>query len=81
MGKQSIRKCVWTIGGRRRRKETGGLFPIGVLAGPILGGITSNLVGPLLKKNNWRWKNKNAIMMTEIAISILKNGQRQYFVA
>ena len=50
MRKHSIRKGVWTIGGRRSRKQKGGLFPIGALAGPILGGIASNLAGPLLKK-------------------------------
>ena len=42
--------CVWAIGGRRRCKQMGGLFPIGALAGQVLGGIASNLAGALLKK-------------------------------
>ena len=48
MKKQSIRRGVWRIGGRRRQR--GGFFPIGALAGPIIGGIASNLAGPLFKK-------------------------------
>ena len=47
MRRQSIRRGVWRIGGRR---QTGGFFPISALAGPIIAGITSNLAGPLLKK-------------------------------
>ena len=55
MRKQLIRRGVWTIGGRRRRKKTGGgggvgAIPISALAGPVLGGIASNLAGPLLTK-------------------------------
>ena len=48
MRKQSVKRGVWRIG--RRQRETGGFFPIGALAGPIIGGIDSNLAGPLLKK-------------------------------
>ena len=49
MRKQSIRRGVWSIGGRRQQ-QTGGFFLIGASAGPIIGGIASNLAGPLLKK-------------------------------
>ena len=35
---QSVRRGVWYIGGRRkRRKQTRGLFPVGALAAPIQG--------------------------------------------
>ena len=50
MRKQSIKRGVWTIGRRKPRKQRGGFFPIGALAGPILSSIASNLAGPLLKK-------------------------------
>ena len=30
-------------------------FPIGTLAGPLLGGIASNLADPIIKKKN-RWQ-------------------------
>ena len=43
MRKQSIERGVWTIGGRKRRKQRGGFFHIGALTGSILGGIASNL--------------------------------------
>ena len=36
-------------GGRRRRKQNGVFIPIGAIAGPISGGIASNLAGPLLQ--------------------------------
>ena len=49
MRKQSIIRGVWRIVGRRRQ-QTGGFFPTGALAEPIIGGIASNLAGPLLKK-------------------------------
>ena len=48
MRKQSIKRGVWRIG--RRRQQTGGFFTMGALAEPIIGGIGSNLAGPLLKK-------------------------------
>ena len=48
MRKQSI--GIWPIGGRRRCKQTRVFFPVGVLASPVLGGITSNLAGPLIRK-------------------------------
>ena len=41
---------VWRIGRRRLRRQTGGFFPIGALAGPIIGGTGFNLTGPLFKK-------------------------------
>lgn len=50
MRKQSIRQGSWRIGRRRRRKQTGGSFPISALAGPILDRITSNVAGTLSKK-------------------------------
>ena len=39
-GRQSIKKSVWHIGGRKRQR--GGAFPLGLvasLAGPILGEV------------------------------------------
>ena len=53
-GKQSVRKDIWNIGGRKRRrklyrKQRGRGFPIGLLASataPFLGEIAK----PILKK-------------------------------
>ena len=45
--RQSVRRGVWYMGSRRkRRKQTGGLFPVGALAAPILG----TLGGVVIKK-------------------------------
>ena len=49
MRKQSIRRGVWSIG-RKRQQQTGGFFPIGASARPVIGGIASNLAGPFLIK-------------------------------
>ena len=48
MRKKSIGRGVWRISERRRRQT--GFFLIGALAGPVIGGITSDLAGPLRKK-------------------------------
>ena len=58
-GRQSIKKGVWHIGGRKRQK--GGAFPLGLvasLAGPILGEVAKpifkTIFGRGLKKNSRR---------------------------
>ena len=46
-GRQSIKKGVWHIGGRRRQR--GGTFPLGLLAGlavPLIGAVAE----PIFKK-------------------------------
>ena len=48
-GKQSIKKGVWYIGGKIKRKQKGKWFPIGViasLAAPVLGAVAK----PIIKK-------------------------------
>ena len=48
-GKQSVKKGVWYIGGKKRKKQKSGAIPIGLiasLAGPILGEIAK----PIFKK-------------------------------
>ena len=50
MRKRSIKRGVWRIGGRRRRKQMRFFFPIGALTSPLLGGIAFNLAGPIVKK-------------------------------
>ena len=60
-GRQSIKKSVWHIGGRKRQR--GGAFPLGLvasLAGPILGEVAKSIfktiLGRGLKKNRrTRW--------------------------
>ena len=42
MKKQSVRRSIWYIGGKRkRRRQKDGAFPIAALAVPILGSIGS----------------------------------------
>ena len=42
MKKQSVRRSIWYIGGKRKRhRQKGGAFPIAALAAPILGSIGS----------------------------------------
>ena len=60
-GRQSIKKGVWHIGGRKRQK--GGAFPLGLvasLAGPILGEVAKPIfktaLGRGLKKKRRRRK-------------------------
>ena len=46
-GRQSIKKGVWHIG--RRRRQRGGVFPLGLLAGlagPLIGAVAE----PIFKK-------------------------------
>ena len=46
-GRQSVRRSVWYMGGKRKRcKQTGELFPVGALAASILG----TLGGVVIKK-------------------------------
>ena len=50
-GRQSIKKGVWHIGGRKRQK--GGAFPLGLvasLAGPILGEVAKLIFKTILRK-------------------------------
>ena len=56
-GKQSVKKGIWYIGGKKRKKQKGGAIPIGLiasLAGPILGEIAKpifkNIVGGKIRK-------------------------------
>ena len=60
-GRQSIKKGVWHIGGKKRQK--GGAFPLGLvasLAGPILGEVAKlifkTILGRGLKKKRRRRK-------------------------
>ena len=60
-GRQSIKKGVWHIGGRKRQK--GGAFPLGLvasLAGPILGEVAKPtfkiILGRRFKKKRRRRK-------------------------
>ena len=46
-GRQSIKKGVWHIGGRRRQK--GGAFPLGLLAG-LAGPLIEAVAKPIFKK-------------------------------
>ena len=50
-GKQSVKKGIWYIGGKRRkRKQKGGAIPLGILAsvgGPILGEIAKPILGKI----------------------------------
>ena len=53
--RQSVRRGLWYMGGKRWWKQRGGMFPIGALATPILG----TLGGVVVKKlfgGKTRWK-------------------------
>lgn len=55
MKKQSIKRGVWYIGGRRNRQRQRGVFlPIAALAAPILGSLS----GVVIKKIIQRQKKK-----------------------
>ena len=45
MRKKSVKRGVWYMGGRKKRRQKGGAFPFVVLAAPTLG----NLGGIILK--------------------------------
>ena len=45
MRKLSVNQGVWYIGGRKKKRQSGGFFPFAVLAAPILG----NFAAPILK--------------------------------
>ena len=50
-GRQSIKKGVWHIGGRRKRRQRGGAFPLGLvasLAGPLLGEVAKPIFKTIL---------------------------------
>ena len=53
-GKQSVRKGIWHIGGkykRRKRRQIGAAIPFGLLASiraPILGDISKPILGKIL---------------------------------
>ena len=56
MRKQSVRKGVWYIGGRRRkRRQKGGFSPVGAILGSLAGPALGAVAGPVVKKNIW-WK-------------------------
>ena len=46
-GRQSIKKGAWHIGGRRRQR--GGTFPLGLLAG-LAGSLIGAVAEPIFKK-------------------------------
>ena len=61
-GRQSTKKGVWHLGGRKRQKE--GAFPLGLvasLAGPILGEVAKPIFKTILgrglkkKRRKKRW--------------------------
>ena len=69
-GKQSVRKCVWYIGGRRRlRKRTkrgqrGKGLPIGLLvsvAAPFLGEVAKPLLKKLFVENSKKTVKQNIL--------------------
>ena len=50
-GRQSIKKGVWHIGGKRKRGQRGGAFPLGLvasLAGPLLGEVAKPIFKTIL---------------------------------
>ena len=54
-GRQSIKKGVWHIGGRRRQK--GGAFLLASLAGPLIGAVAKPIVGGGIKRRGRRrWR-------------------------
>ena len=60
-GKQSVRKGIWHIGGKRKRRQKGGAIPFALLASigaPILREIAKPLLGKILgrglKRNSSR---------------------------
>ena len=51
LGRQSIKKGVWHIGGKRKRRQRGGAFPLGLvasLAGPLLGEVAKPIFKTIL---------------------------------
>ena len=51
MRKQSVRKGVWYIGGRRRkRRQKGGFLPVGAILGSLAGPALGAVAGPVVKK-------------------------------
>ena len=50
-GRQSIKKGVWHIGGKRKRRQRRGAFPLGLvasLAGPLLGEVAKPIFKTIL---------------------------------
>lgn len=57
-GRQSVKKGIWHIGGRRS-KQKGGALPLGLLAGlagPVLGEITKPIFGKIFGRGLRRKK-------------------------
>ena len=55
-GKQSVKKGIWYIGGKKRRQK-GGAIPIGLLAfigAPIIGEIAIPILGKLFGRGRRR---------------------------
>ena len=51
LGRQSIKKGGWHIGGKRKRRQRGGAFPLGLvasLAGPLLGEVAKPIFKTIL---------------------------------
>lgn len=77
MRKQSVRKGVWYIGGRRRkRRQKGRFLPVGAILGSLAGPALGALAGPVVKKKYLVEKNgvaidiprqKNTVKMTHNA--------------
>ena len=62
-GRQSVRKGIWYLGGRRRirRRKNGqreGFLQLAELLGAAAGPIIGEIAKPLLKKNYWWEKEK-----------------------
>ena len=56
-GKQVVKKGIWHIGSKKRKKQKGGAIPLGLLAsfaGPVIGEIAK----PIFKKILGRGKKK-----------------------
>ena len=52
---QSVRGSVWYIGGKRKCRQRGGMFPIWALAEPILGTLGGVVVKKLFgSRKRWR---------------------------
>ena len=58
-GKQVVKKGIWHIGSKKRKKQKGGAIPLGLLAsfaGPVIGEIAK----PIFKKILGRGKRKSS---------------------
>ena len=67
-GRQSIDKEIWHIGGRRRRRQRGGAFPLGLvtsLAAPLLAEVANPILKTILGRGIQQQRRK-------------RGGQEQY---